>query len=34
MEVNEFLRLRTAFIRRYYETAAEPFREIIRKIEA
>ncbi|MBY5325260.1 hypothetical protein [Rhizobium leguminosarum] len=34
MEVHEFLRLRTAFIRRHYETAAEPFRQIIRKIEA
>lgn len=29
MEVNEFLKLRTAFIRRFYETAAEPFLEII-----
>ncbi|MRX37239.1 hypothetical protein [Aminobacter sp. MDW-2] len=34
MEVNEFLKLRTAFIRRHYETATGPFREVIRKIEA
>lgn len=34
MEVFEFLKLRTAFIRRHYTTASEPFREIIRKIEA
>lgn len=29
-----FLRYRTDFIRSYYDTAAEPFREIKRKIEA
>lgn len=34
MEVLWFLKQRTAFIRRHYETAAPPFREIIRKIEA
>lgn len=34
MEVLWFLTQRTAFIRRHYETAAPPFREIIRKIEA
>ncbi|MBS1181917.1 MAG: hypothetical protein H6Q99_1797 [Proteobacteria bacterium] len=34
MEVLWFLKQRTNFIRRYYETAAEPFREIICKIEA
>ncbi len=33
MEVNEFLKLRTAFIRGYYELSVEPFQEIIRKIE-
>lgn len=34
MEVFSFLKQRTDFIRRHYETAAAPFREIIRKIEA
>ncbi len=34
MEVLWFLKRRTAFIRRYYETAAAPFLEIIRKIDA
>lgn len=34
MNVLFFLKKRAAFIRRYYDTAAEPFREIIRKIEA
>jgi len=34
MQVFEFLKLRTDFMRRYYETAAAPFFEIIRKIEA
>lgn len=33
MEVKEFLKQRTGFIRRHYETAAAPFHEIIRKIE-
>ncbi|PAQ08135.1 hypothetical protein [Mesorhizobium temperatum] len=34
MDVLWFLTQRTKFIRRYYETASAPFREIIRKIEA
>ena len=34
MDVLFFLRERTKFIRYFYETAAEPFRETIRKIEA
>jgi hypothetical protein len=34
MDVLYFLKERTKFIRQYYETAAEPFREIMRKIEA
>lgn len=34
MDVLWFLQERTKFIRRYYETAGAPFREIIRKIEA
>lgn len=34
MDVLWFLKQRTGFIRRYYETAAAPFLEIIRKIEA
>jgi hypothetical protein len=34
MEVNEFLKLRTAFIRRHYDVGASPFWEIIRKVEA
>ncbi len=34
MDVLYFLKERTQFIRKYYETASEPFREIMRKIEA
>lgn len=34
MDVLFFLKERTKFIRYFYETAAEPFRETIRKIEA
>ncbi len=34
MDVLYFLKERTGFIRRYYDTAAESFRETIRKIEA
>lgn len=34
MEVLWFLKQRTQFIRRHYQTAAFPFREIIQKIEA
>ena len=34
MDVLFFLKERTKFIRYFYETAGEPFRETIRKIEA
>ncbi len=34
MDVLSFLKERTKFIRYFYETAAEPFRDTIRKIEA
>lgn len=34
MKVGEFLKDRTGFIRRHYETAAAPFYEIMRRIEA
>jgi hypothetical protein len=34
MDVLFFLKQGTAFIRRFYDTAGEPFRETIRKIEA
>jgi hypothetical protein len=34
MDVLYFLKKRTQFNRAYYDTAGEPFREIIRKIEA
>ncbi len=34
MDVLFFLKERARFIRYYYKTAAEPFRETIRKIEA
>ena len=34
MDVLFFLKERTRFIRYFYQTAAEPFRETIRKIEA
>ncbi len=33
MHILYFLKVRTRFIRHYYETAAEPFREMERKIE-
>ena len=34
MDVLFFLKARTRFIRQFYETAGEPFREIMRKIDA
>jgi hypothetical protein len=34
MDVLFFLKQRTNFIRQFYETAGQPFREIQRKIEA
>ena len=34
MEVLFFLKERTKFIQHFYETAGEPFRETMRKIEA
>jgi len=33
MDVLYFLKERTEFIRRYYDTASEPFQETLRKIE-
>jgi hypothetical protein len=34
MDVLFFLKERTRFTRQFYETASEPFREIMRKIDA
>jgi hypothetical protein len=33
MDVLGFLKIRTQFILQFYETASEPFREIMRKID-